>query len=352
MAEGKETTGRQAQRADLTGAGAEVVTASLLPLSRAEELARVLDVLCPMHVQIDAAGAVRHVGPTLRRLWPQRMMGRPFLELFSVTRPRGMTTMADLLRAEGSTLRLILREGPETTFKGCLVCSDAGMVINLSFGISILEAVKDHALSSTDFAPTDMTVEMLYLFEAKSAAMEESRKLNLRLRGAMVAAEEQALTDTLTGLANRRALELRLSRLQQGREGFGLMHLDLDRFKSVNDTLGHAAGDYVLQQVARVLSEETRSGDTVARIGGDEFVLLFPGLQDRVQLDRIATRIIDRLSAPIPYGEEICRISCSIGTVLSGDYAPGEGLRMMADADAALYRAKGAGRGCHRFFQS
>ena len=315
-------------------------------------LCQMLDVLCPMHLLIDQKGQIAHVGPTLQRLQTAAMPGRPFLDLFTVTRPRGIRLLADLWRAEGCTLRLMLRDGPGTAFKGCLVRSPLGMVLNLSFGISILDEVKDYALSSADFAPTDMTVEMLYLFEAKSAAMEESRKLNQRLRGAMVAAEEQALTDMLTGLANRRALDQRLSRLHQSREGFGLMHLDLDRFKAVNDTLGHAAGDHVLRHVASVLTEETRGGDTVARIGGDEFVLLFPALQDRAQLDGIAMRIIDRLGAPIPYGADICRIACSIGTVLSGDYAPGDRTRMMADADAALYRAKAAGRGCHRFFRT
>lgn len=322
-----------------------------MQVAGADALVAVLDVLCPMHLLISVAGEVIHAGPTLQRLRPTGLTGRPFLDLFDVTRPRGIHRIADLAPAHGSTLRLSFRDSPRTSFKGCLVPVAQGVVINLSFGISILEALKDYALSSADFAATDMTVEMLYLVEAKSAAMEESRKLNLRLRGAMVVAEEQALTDMLTGLANRRALDLRLSRLDPGREGFALMHLDLDRFKAVNDTLGHAAGDHVLRHVAQVLGEETRCGDTVARIGGDEFVLLFPGLQDRVQLDRIAGRIIERLSRPIPYGTTPCHISCSIGTVLSDDYDRPDIAPMMADADDALYQSKRDGRGCHRFFR-
>lgn len=315
-------------------------------------LGSLLDVLCPMHLQIDSSGLVVHAGPTLARLRPDdALAGRAFMDLFEMSRPRGIDTIAALVMAQGSTLRLTFRDAPRTSFKGCLVPLGDGAVINLSFGISVLEALQDYALCGRDFAPTDMTVEMLYLAEAKSDAIEESRKLNLRLRGAMVAVEEQALTDTLTGLANRRALDQRLSRLDRAPGGFALMHLDLDWFKAVNDTLGHAAGDQVLRHVAQVLGEEIRAGDTVARLGGDEFVLLFPGLQDKAQLTGIASRIIQRLSQPIPYGGQECRISCSIGTVLSGDYAEPDITVMMADADEALYQAKREGRGCHRFLR-
>ena len=152
----------------------------------------------------------------------------------------------------------------------------------------------DYALVSSDFAATDLAIEMLYLVEAKSAAMEASRKLNLRLQGAMIAAEEQAFTDTLTGLKNRRAMDHVLARLIEAGREFALMHIDLDFFKAVNDTLGHAAGDHVLQNVARIMVEETRSDDTVARVGGDEFVILFDGLTDRETLVRVAERIIQK----------------------------------------------------------
>jgi diguanylate cyclase (GGDEF)-like protein len=316
------------------------------------DMASVLDILCPMHLLLGPAGEVLHAGPTLSRLRPHtRLTGASVLDLFEVTRPRQITAWDDLRPLQGKTLQLVFRDHPATAFKGCLAATGQGMVLNLSFGISIMDALRDYALTAADFAVTDMTVELLYLFEAKSAAMEESRKLNLRLRGAMVAAEAQALTDTLTGLANRRALDHLLERLCHGREPFAVMHLDLDHFKAVNDTLGHAAGDHVLRHVADILTEETRGGDTVARIGGDEFVLVYPKLQDRALLDAIAQRIIARLCQPIPYCDGLCRISGSIGTVLSGDYDRIDMGRMMADADAALYKSKNAGRGCHRFFR-
>lgn len=315
--------------------------------------APLLDHLCPLHLIIDAEGHVIHVGPTLARLRPARMFeGQNVLTLFEVVRPRNIGSAADLLAVRDTVLRLSFRDAPRTSFKGSLVPLPGGAVLNLSFGISVLDALTDYPLSSGDFARTDMTVEMLYLFEAKSAAMEESRKLNLRLRGAMMAAEAQAMTDTLTGLANRRALDHRLARLDPLRDSFALMHIDLDRFKAVNDTLGHAAGDHVLRHVGQVLSEATRLGDLPVRTGGDEFVILLPGLTDRGQIAGIAARIIDGLSRPIPFGAKFCEVSCSIGIALSDVYDSPDLTRMMADADSALYRAKAEGRGCYRFFQS
>lgn len=316
--------------------------------------APLLDQLCPLHLMLDARGRVRHVGPTLARLRPpQDLIGQDVLRLFEVTRPRHIAGVSDLLAVREAVLRLSFRDAPRTSFKGSLVSLGAGdgAVLNLSFGISILDALNDYPLSSRDFARTDMTVEMLYLFEAKSAAMEESRKLNQRLCEAMVKAEAQAMTDMLTGLANRRALDHRLARLDPVRDSYAVMHIDLDRFKAVNDTLGHAAGDHVLRHVGQALSEATRLGDLPARIGGDEFVILLPGLTDRVQIAAIATRIIETLSRPIPFGTGICEVSCSIGTALSDDYLHPEPARMIADADTALYRAKSEGRGCHRFFR-
>jgi diguanylate cyclase (GGDEF)-like protein len=328
-------------------------------------LAAILERLCPMFVLLDRTGHILKAGPTLQKLRPDHpMRGRRFLELFELTRPRAIVDMEGLLNASGAKLHLQFRDAPQTTLKGIIVPvpepvpDGAGgetgcAIVNLSFGISVLDAVRDYALTSADFSATDLAIELLYLVEAKSAAMEASRSLNLRLQGAMIAAEEQAFTDTLTGLKNRRAMDHILSRLLRDGVPFALMHLDLDYFKSVNDTLGHAAGDHVLQQVSRIMVEETRDEDTVARVGGDEFVLIFHAVPDRVRLRRIAARLIRRLEKPIPFQGRDCRISASIGTVLSTQSAvpgPATAAALLAAADTALYAAKHAGRGCHRFF--
>lgn len=316
-----------------------------------DRLKPMLDLICPMHLVLDARGTIRNAGATLHKICGANdLQDADFFDLFVIARPTGLFDVPQLLAATGRKLHLSLRAHPGRLLKGVVAPFETGAVVNLSFGISILEAVRAHALTSADFAATDMTVEMLYLVEAKSAAMEASRKLNQRLQGAKVAAEEQAVTDTLTGLRNRRALDLALLRLAAADADYALMHVDLDYFKAVNDTLGHAAGDHVLRHVAQVLTEETRKNDTVARVGGDEFVLVLPGLTDVAALNRIAQRIIARLEVPTVFGDAQCHISCSIGTRLCHAGSGVDPQQAMTEADVALYASKREGRARHTVF--
>lgn len=312
-----------------------------------------LDTLCPMHCIISRSGHITHAGATLQKLRPDTpLIGQRFLNLFQPVQPRNITSIPDLhaAAARHARLRLRFRNSPRTDLQGLMVPhGSGGAIVNLSFGISIIDAVQDYALSNADFAATDPTVEMLFLVEAKSAAMEASRKLTRQLHVAKLAAEEQALTDPLTGLKNRRAVNHILHRMIDSAQEFALMHLDLDYFKRVNDDFGHAAGDHVLKSVATIMVDETRSEDVVARTGGDEFVLLFHSLCDRNKIEGIATRLLARLERPIPWQGDNCRISASMGTALSVDYNAPSAERMLADSDAALYRAKRNGRAQHLF---
>lgn len=308
--------------------------------------------LMPMSLWVAPDGQIRAVGPTLARVCgPEPIEGARFLDRFELIRPRSAATIEEVRRLAGLRLQLRLRQGARTAFRGHLVAlrEDRGILVNLSFGIAVAEAVREHRLSSADFAPTDLTIELLYLTEAKAAVMEELAALNRRLRVARSAAETQAMTDALTGLANRRALDAALARAidaaARGRRGFALLHLDLDLFKRVNDTLGHAAGDFVLLRVAEVLRAETRKHDTVARVGGDEFVLILPGQVDAGQIYAVALRIIAGLEAPMDCAGKPCRISGSIGATISSRYAVPEAEAMLADADTALYASKRLGRG-------
>lgn len=321
------------------------------PISLAPEA---LDYLMPLHLRLDPDGRIAGVGPTLAKLATDKpLVGEGFFAAFDLRRPAGVTSMAELTKRAGQRLQLSLRGAvPALSFRGLALPTAAGqgMLLNLSFGIGVIEAVRNHVLTDADFSPTDLAVEMLYLVEAKSAVMEELRSLNQRLQGAKLAAETQALTDTLTGLRNRRALDLMLVELTRNRATFGLMHIDLDFFKAVNDTLGHAAGDHVLRAVATLLKQESRAEDLVARVGGDEFVIIFPGLTEAADLGAVAHRIIHALTQPIDFEGKTCRVSASIGVTMSTYYDHPDADRMLSDADDALYASKRAGRGQSQFY--
>jgi diguanylate cyclase (GGDEF)-like protein len=308
-----------------------------------------LDKLMPLHVMLSPEGQIIGYGPTLAKLLDgDSLLGQTLFTAFDLRRPSGVLTMADLRAREGEKLRLSLRNSSRPmAFRGlALRLGDgAGMLLNLSFGIALPDAVRHFTLTDRDFAPTDLAVEMMYLVEAKSAAMGALRSLAQRLEGDKATAEVQAATDTLTGLRNRRALDMVLDALAGDSVAYGMMHIDLDYFKAVNDSLGHAAGDVVLKFVARVLERETRHEDTVARIGGDEFVVVFPDMTDPTRLETIARRIIEELSQPIEFDGQKCRISASIGIVTTMGHDDPTPERLQAAADEALYASKRAGRG-------
>ncbi len=308
-----------------------------------------LDIVMPMHLILGRDGVIRHAGPTLARLRPAGAFeNRLFSEMFEVRRPR-TSGGSGFAPADGARLHLQFRDAPRTSLKGVAVSLPEadGYLINISFGIDVIEAVRDYDLTASDFAATDLAIEMLYLVEAKSAAMEESRNLNLRLQRAKMAAEEQAFTDPLTGVRNRRALDQMMARMIGSGSPFTLMHLDLDYFKEVNDTLGHAAGDHVLCTVAELLRREVRGDDTIARLGGDEFVIVLNGMIDPEQVDYIAHRFIEQVEQPIPWEGTECHVSTSIGSTISRRYAKPRAEQMHRDADAALYASKRVGRGRH-----
>ena len=312
-----------------------------------------LDQLMPMHVLVSECGTIAAAGPTLMKVFAGKpVLEQPFFTLFEVSRPGGIHRLDDLRRNRGARLSLIAKGEIPQPLRG-VVQSAAGcrhLLLNLSFGISVIDAVAAFSLTDADFAVTDLAMELLYLVEAKTAVMQELRQLNMRLQGAHDLAQQQAQTDTLTGLSNRRRLARVLEETILQSQEFGLMHIDLDYFKAVNDSLGHAAGDYVLCQVGQRLIDETRRADTVARVGGDEFVLLLPELADPAVLTSVAARIVERLSEPIVFEGRTCAISASIGIVTSTGYHPPQAAKMLADADSALYDSKNTGRGQAKLF--
>ncbi|UWQ13294.1 diguanylate cyclase [Aliiroseovarius sp. M344] len=312
-----------------------------------------LDQMMPMHLLLDDGARVSHAGPTIVKIFGGELVGRSAFSLFELRRPRVVRSMDDVRAMGDAKVYLRLKDGSGTTMVGAVAVLPGSnqVLMNLSFGYSVVDAVARYQLAGSDFAPTDLTVEMLYLMEAKTAAMEATTQLAHRLHDEKAEAQVEAMTDGLTGLHNRRAFDANLNR-HIGKGGvFSLMHIDLDFFKAVNDTLGHAAGDAVLREVARVLTDETRESDMVARVGGDEFVILFGRLAEEDVLESIATRIISRLECPIAFAGQECRISASIGIARSNDYNPATADQMAADADLALYMSKDRGRACMTLFR-
>ena len=164
--------------------------------------------------------------------------------------------------------------------------------------------------------------------------------------------ERQALHDTLTGLPNRRLLLQRLDQALQGYRsdgtGFAVLCMDLDRFKPVNDAFGHQAGDRLLIEAAKRIQSQCREKGTIARVGGDEFILLVPGVREPTQLTLIAKRIIDAFTKPFNLDGPRALVGISVGIAI----CPVDGTEaetVINQADAALYRAKHGGRQTFRF---
>lgn len=183
----------------------------------------------------------------------------------------------------------------------------------------------------------------------------EARHAELMVAKARI--EHTALHDALTGLPNRRYLDERLelrARRSDGARRTALLHIDLDRFKQINDTLGHAAGDAMLVHAANVLRSNVRANDFLARVGGDEFVVMClldsdDAPANHEYLAELASRIIRKMGEPVLYQGHECRFGVSVGISIDSGTG-GDPRSLLVDADIALYRAKSRGRNQHQFF--
>jgi diguanylate cyclase (GGDEF)-like protein/PAS domain S-box-containing protein len=162
----------------------------------------------------------------------------------------------------------------------------------------------------------------------------------------------QAFQDTLTGLANRARFQERLEdALRQRDHTVGLLFIDLDRFKVINDSLGHDAGDQLLREVAERLTACLREGDTLARLGGDEFTVLLPDISGPEVAVAVAERIIGHLKAPFDLPGQSVVVGASVG-IATGVASRERPDTLLRDADAAMYEAKARGRGRHALFHA
>lgn len=175
--------------------------------------------------------------------------------------------------------------------------------------------------------------------------------LSKKRAAAETALEVQAMTDPLTGLANRRmfdrTLALAYARAERSKSMLAVAYLDIDRFKAINDSLGHGIGDLVLIEFAQRLRAAVRITDTVVRIAGDEFTVIFENFTDHSDPDALGRKIIDAMTAPMQIAGRELQVSASVG-ICAGATAGMELTDFIFRADAALYRSKQEGRG--RYF--
>jgi len=159
--------------------------------------------------------------------------------------------------------------------------------------------------------------------------------------------------DALTGLANRALFGIHLDRTYQdakrNNEGFALLFLDLDGFKKVNDTLGHKAGDQLLQQIATRIKTCIRDVDTAARFGGDEFIIILAGIGQPSDAELVAAKIINTISEPVIFGDKSVTVSTSIGISLYPDDGA-DSEKLLHAADSAMFRAKSRGKNNYRLY--
>ncbi|MCO6179201.1 EAL domain-containing protein [Ciceribacter sp. RN22] len=245
-------------------------------------------------------------------------------------------------------------EEAERVFRGCIaegtdyatefrIITPSGQVRHIrALGTTYRDSFLHRKMVGVNWNVTaDITLQQ-ELREAKARAELQNRELEL----ARQHMEHNSLHDALTSLPNRRYLDQYLAKLSEKAgeaEHFTLLHIDLDRFKDINDTLGHAAGDHILRQAALRLRASIRADDFVARIGGDEFVVVCAGVfNEREHLD-LAKRLIDAINLPLTYAGHECRIGASIGLASRAD----SGMQieqLLVNADIALYEAKRHGR--------
>lgn len=230
------------------------------------------------------------------------------------------------------------------------------------FGYQIEIKGKDE-LAQTAASFNEMSSRIRISYDERRHAEDEVRKLNevleervhertRQLSRLNEELEHQTFHDALTNIPNRLLFQDRLNQatllLQREKKPFAVFQVDLDRFKAINDTLGHDVGDMVLQEVARRIQGVLRETDTAARMGGDEFALLLPGISDMEAAGIVAQKIIDASARPIVIRGHTLDVGTSIGIALAPEHGEG-GTELMRRADAAMYEAKQM-RGGYRFF--
>ena len=286
------------------------------------------------------------------------------------------TTMRALVEAMPDTMLRLSRDGMITGYHAPL---DKGLPVDLHqhLGESVAQclhaSVVQPLLAAIEQTPCQYSHAQVFeliwdtdsqelIFEGRCVATSATevlvilRDITSRKRVERVI-HTQAFRDGLTGVANRMAFDRALASLldtaSQDDAPFGVMFADLDRFKTINDTLGHDVGDAIIIQFARRLEQCVRSTDIVARWGGDEFTILLPDIPNEQHATEIATRILTALEEPFNVGEDHrpLKLGCSLGIAMYPSHGC-DSRTLLKHADTALYHAKDSGRNMYKMFRS
>ena len=306
--------------------------------------AELLDKVFPFHLVLDPELTVRQLGSSLRKLCPGAEVGSPFGAVGRVVTPRGVTDYATMRDRPGALFLLETTSG-HLRLRGQVLHDPAADVLVFvgSPWITDLASIGELGLTLEDFAVSDNVVDYLLLLQSQATALTQARDLADRLQESGAELQHQATHDALTGLPNRRLLADRFGQALRldARAGTstGLLLIDLDRFKEVNDTFGHHVGDELLQKVGPRMVGELRNIDTVARLGGDEFAVLLPNVGGVAEAERVADRLQAALEAPFHVHGIDLNVEASAGIVISGQHGS-DVITLMQRADIAMYAAK------------
>jgi diguanylate cyclase (GGDEF)-like protein len=256
------------------------------------------------------------------------------------------------LNDAGTVLQALIESGTSSARRLQAVLADVA-AINAS--LTPVENQFTDALSEA--SRTTYRLLQALMLAAVTAMLILGTALSMRIlrqrRHADARVHHIAFHDDLTSLTNRFMLNQRLdqalSRHRRAGTQLALLFLDLDRFKVINDSLGHQAGDVLLRQVAERLRLQSRQGDTVARVGGDEFVVLIESYENLTDISACARRLVEELSAPYVIGKNECHVTLSLGiSVFPSDGSDSQSL--LKAADVAMYRAKEMGGNSYQYY--
>lgn len=311
-----------------------------------------LDRAFPFSILVNAAGRVTHLGPSFAKLArSDDLLGESVFDVVTFRKPRRIDAENLFQGLKHQRLTCDIAHAGDVvpiSLYGTAFVVDTGkgpnILIALTPGVNARVVVEDMGLRMSDFGAADGSADLLPLLAMQAQMLEDSKKKSERLAAARDDMESLANQDALTGLPNRRALLRFLDEaLAQG--PLSLLHIDLDRFKEINDTHGHAAGDVALRHAADALCKVFGDDAMSARIGGDEFVAVLKGEIAEDKLHALAHKTIATVSLPFAFAGEHLSVGASIGLAQSTGQEKISSDELLHYADLALYEVKRAGRG-------